>query len=219
MRRVDDFPPDVVRVLRERAGTRCSLCDRQTTGPHSKKSKVLNSGVAAHICAAQKNGPRFSVRQTSKFRRSAANGIWVCHSCSDIIDKDPAHYTAAVLRLAKNKHDRKIKAEHRGRPRADATAAVTRFVAEQRRVQQQQHAEEAAALQVRAEHQAWADAVINSLRLGPGNACRVPPEEEHHARWAIKRGLLSGMEWKSGLTVSLRQGSFSSGGDEDDDAP
>ncbi|MCC6336083.1 MAG: hypothetical protein IT380_19105 [Myxococcales bacterium] len=220
MRRSDDFPAEVARVLRERAGTRCSLCDRQTTGPHSSATKSLRSGVAAHICAAQKGGPRFNPRQSSAARRSAANGIWVCHACSDIIDKDVAAYPARDLRKAKSKHERKIKAEHRGAPRSTSTEeTVARLLAEQRQAGRRQQAAERAAQQALDAHQQWATAAIVALRQGPGNALNVAVEDEHHARWAIAKGLLTGSEWSSGLSVSLRQGFFAGGDDDHDDGP
>ncbi|MBL8918104.1 MAG: hypothetical protein JNJ54_04515 [Myxococcaceae bacterium] len=67
------------------------------------------------------------------------------------------------------------------------------------------------------DHQAWATAAIASLRAGPGNGLNVAAADEPHARWAIRHGMLTGMEWKSGLQVSLRQGPFSGGVEREDE--
>lgn len=217
MRRSDDFSESVVRTLFERAGTRCSLCDRQTNGPHSKRSKALRSGVAAHISAAQKGGPRFNPRQTPRARRSAANGIWVCHSCSDLIDKDPDDYSAKLLRDAKAKHERKIRSEHRGAARQRPQEEVLAFVRDSRREANERERLRAAAQREREEHQTWTDAAIASLRSGPGNAIRVATADETHARWAMAQGLLSGVDFKSGLNVTLRHGVIGPGSSRDDE--
>jgi hypothetical protein len=146
------------------------------------------------------------------------NGIWVCHSCSDIIDKDPERYTAAMLRLAKRRHEAKIKAEQLGKPRdSEALASLQRLVLEQIQAEQLRTAEKVAERKEHLDHRRWADAVIASLRAGGGNARLVPIGEEDHARWAIRRGMLAGMEWPNGLHVMLRQGPFE--GDDNEDVP
>ena len=76
-----------------------------TVRPHSDATQSLKIGVAAHICAASPGGPRFDPSQTEEDRKSIANAIWLCHSCSDLVDKDPEAYGADVLRGWKSAHE------------------------------------------------------------------------------------------------------------------
>ncbi len=68
-------------------------------------------GKAAHITAAAAGGPRYDPTQTSAERRSIHNGIWVCASCGDIIDRDEAEYPVEML------HQLKTAAEQLARDR------------------------------------------------------------------------------------------------------
>ncbi|WGR95801.1 hypothetical protein MTX26_08925 [Bradyrhizobium sp. ISRA443] len=45
-------------------------------------------GVAAHIRAAAPGGPRFDASQTPAERSSIRNALWLCGSCSILIDKN-----------------------------------------------------------------------------------------------------------------------------------
>ena len=58
----DDFKADVKDLLAKRVGMRCSNpnCRRPTSGPQDAPEKALNIGVAAHIAAASKGGPRYA---------------------------------------------------------------------------------------------------------------------------------------------------------------
>lgn len=58
-------------------------------------------GKAAHIKAAAAGGPRYDPTQTSAERRSIHNGIWLCASCGDIIDRDEAEYPVETLHQLK----------------------------------------------------------------------------------------------------------------------
>lgn len=95
----DNFPEKVIRTLQERAGNRCSNqnCACVTSGPHTNPDKASRIGVAAHITAAAKNGPRFDPTLSTEERSSIQNGIWLCQSCSRLIDVDPENYPVAVL--------------------------------------------------------------------------------------------------------------------------
>lgn len=103
----DNFSKEKNRVIAERAAYMCSNpeCRLLTSGPHSDENKSLKNGVAAHIYAASPKGPRFNPNQTKEERSGAVNGIWLCHSCSDLIDKDPTRYTVEVLHDWKRKHE------------------------------------------------------------------------------------------------------------------
>jgi len=95
----DDFPGDVKEVLARRAGMRCSNpnCRQPTSGPQQDPTKALNVGVAAHITAASRGGPRYDSRVGTGGRRSAENGIWLCQNCAKLVDNDPLTYTVELL--------------------------------------------------------------------------------------------------------------------------
>ena len=112
----DDFTNIVKTVIAQRAGYMCSRpeCRRLTIGPHDDPSKSLSIGVAAHICAASPGGPRFDPDQSPEDRKCPENGIWLCHNCSDIIDKNPSDYPPDLLRQWKTEHENLLK--HDGGP-------------------------------------------------------------------------------------------------------
>ena len=101
----DEFPASTKRNLALRAAYRCSLCRTLTVRPHSDNGRAVITGVAAHINAAALRGPRFDADQTSDERRAPSNGIWVCHNCSDLIDKDPAAFPPETLRGQRLQHE------------------------------------------------------------------------------------------------------------------
>jgi hypothetical protein len=106
----DDFPKATKRILAQRAGYLCSnpRCRKLTIRPHSEPEKSLSNGVAAHINAASKNGPRYDPGQSEEERSSINNAIWLCHDDSDIVDKDEKTYPAELLREWKEKHEKFI---------------------------------------------------------------------------------------------------------------
>lgn len=95
----DDFKGDAKDLLAKRAGMKCSNpnCRRTTSGPQEDPKKVLNVGVASHIAAASKRGPRYDAQMNSEERKSEANGIWLCQTCAKLVDNDPARYTVDLL--------------------------------------------------------------------------------------------------------------------------
>lgn len=99
----DNFTKDTRHTLALRVGTLCSnpSCNVPTCGPHSDELLPNNLGKAAHICAAAEGGPRYDASQTSAERRSIQNGIWLCASCADKIDRDPVRYPVGLLRTWK----------------------------------------------------------------------------------------------------------------------
>ena len=80
-------------------GFRCSNpnCRKLTCGANESPEKVTNIGVAAHIAAAAKGGPRYDECMTPDERKSLSNGIWLCQSCSKLIDVDETRYPTEVL--------------------------------------------------------------------------------------------------------------------------
>ncbi|TQK04745.1 hypothetical protein FBX97_3707 [Herbaspirillum sp. SJZ107] len=96
----DDFNQQTKDMLSKRAGAKCSNpgCRQPTSGPSSDDSKAVSIGVAAHIHAASEGGPRYEKFMSPEQRAHISNGIWLCQSCSKLIDVDPARYTVGVLK-------------------------------------------------------------------------------------------------------------------------
>ena len=86
----DDFDKETKDVLARRVGHRCSNpnCRKPTTGPQTVASKALNIGVAAHITAASKGGPRYDEALSPQERKSIDNAIHLCQNCGKLVDND-----------------------------------------------------------------------------------------------------------------------------------
>jgi len=112
-RQRDDFPQPVSRLLAERVGYRCSRqsCRHATVGAGQAATTVIRIGVAAHITAAARGGPRYDESLTPAERSSAENGIWLCQTCSRIIDRDTTRYTARLLQAWKADAERTAELE------------------------------------------------------------------------------------------------------------
>lgn len=112
----DDFPQKVKQVLAARVGFRCSNpdCRTSTTGPVTDPHRISSIGEAAHITAASPGGPRFDAGLSSRDRRSAPNGIWLCSTCARVVDEDTQRYTPHVLRSWKMDAER-FAAREKGR--------------------------------------------------------------------------------------------------------
>lgn len=95
----DDFSQKTKHLIANRAGVRCSNpdCRKPTSGANSNPDKIINIGVAAHICAAAEGGPRYDASMTPNQRKSSRNGIWLCQSCAKLIDSDELRYTKERL--------------------------------------------------------------------------------------------------------------------------
>lgn len=78
-----------------------------TVGPNLDKKKATNIGVAAHIKAAAPGGKRYDPTMTSEERRDITNGIWLCQSCSKLIDTDEQKYTVELLNSWKEMAEKK----------------------------------------------------------------------------------------------------------------
>ena len=91
----DEFPNTVKTVLAQRAAGRCSNpdCGAVTSGPGLDPDSAVNVGVAAHITAASRGGPRYDPALTPAERMAALNGIWLCQTCAKLIDTDVTRYT------------------------------------------------------------------------------------------------------------------------------
>jgi hypothetical protein len=97
--RRDNFSEATKRVLAARVGHHCSnpSCVGSTSGPALDEDRVVNIGVGAHIAAAAPGGKRYNATMTPADRSSASNGIWLCQSCSHLIDSDDDRYTVDLL--------------------------------------------------------------------------------------------------------------------------
>ncbi|MCX8980661.1 hypothetical protein NLN92_21910 [Citrobacter portucalensis] len=106
-----NFSKETIKKLAERAAFICSnpSCPRLTIGPSTDGNKSIKTGVAAHICAASPDGPRYDMSQSETERKSINNGIWLCATCSVLIDKNQGlDYPAPVLRKWKKDHENLI---------------------------------------------------------------------------------------------------------------
>jgi len=95
----DDFRSPVIRTIAQRAGYRCSnqTCLRPTIGPDGADDSA-SIGVAAHITAAAEGGPRYDPALTPEERAAAENGIWLCQTCSRLVDVDITSHSIELLR-------------------------------------------------------------------------------------------------------------------------
>lgn len=98
-KRRDDFSKKTIDTLAQRVTYCCSNpeCRKATIGPNVNKKKSTSIGVAAHIRAAAPGGPRYDSSMTPEERCDISNGIWLCQSCSKVIDADPERYSVETL--------------------------------------------------------------------------------------------------------------------------
>ena len=102
----DDFSDMTKIELLVRAANLCSRCHVFTVASTDAGDKKNSIGVAAHICAAA-SGPgakRYDASQTKVQRRHFDNGIWLCYSCSKLIDNEETFHTVAHLKEMKARH-------------------------------------------------------------------------------------------------------------------
>lgn len=98
----DDFSQATKDTLGKRVNYRCSQCGQQTAGPQTDPGKSVSIGVAAHITAAAKGGPRYNPSLTPEQRKSPNNGVWMCQNHGKLVDADESRYTVAELRRMKD---------------------------------------------------------------------------------------------------------------------
>jgi hypothetical protein len=109
----DDFKEKIKQTLAQRVNGHCSnpSCRTHTSAPQKNPAKAVNIGVAAHISAATRGGPRFDETMTTQQRSSIENGIWLCQNCAKLIDNDTLRFSS--LHLRKWKADAELEASER----------------------------------------------------------------------------------------------------------
>lgn len=99
----DDFTKPTKIRAHQRVAGRCSNPDcRAPTSAPVGETDFSNVGVGAHVHAASPGGPRYLATMTAADRRGFANIIWLCQTCSTIIDRDPKSYPAEKLQQWKS---------------------------------------------------------------------------------------------------------------------
>lgn len=98
----NEFSKAVKDKLFSRVGGFCSLCGCQTRAADSQPDGIISIGEAAHITAAEVNGPRFAPDISDEKRSGIENGIWLCANCHTIVDSDLEKYTVQKLLQIKN---------------------------------------------------------------------------------------------------------------------
>ncbi|MDD2723850.1 MAG: hypothetical protein PHH59_07480 [Methylovulum sp.] len=105
----DDFADKTKKTLAERVAWRCSWpgCKEITIGPNSTDAtKSINNGIAAHIHAAAKHGPRYREDMSAENRKHISNGIWMCRKHGNLIDADFEIYSSETLMSWKREAER-----------------------------------------------------------------------------------------------------------------
>ncbi|TNH79693.1 tetratricopeptide repeat protein [Aeromonas sobria] len=110
----DNFLKNTINTLRERVNYFCSnpSCKISTVSVHSSNEKTTITGIAAHICAASENGPRYDKKMTTADRISITNGIWLCCNCATMIDKDHLKYSVDTLISWKKEAEKRVLDNH-----------------------------------------------------------------------------------------------------------
>jgi hypothetical protein len=105
----DDFLSSTKELIAKRSGYICAYpgCKRMTiAGSNDRASGLTVTGIAAHITAASKKGPRYDPDMSHDERASENNGIWTCQIHGKFIDDNPSNCTVAELRRWKNQHEK-----------------------------------------------------------------------------------------------------------------
>jgi AAA domain len=104
----DNFSPGTIDLLAKRAGYMCAFpgCRRLTVGPsEDRATETTMVGVAAHITAASKRGPRYDPSLSSAERSSERNGVWMCQTHGKLIDDNPSKHSVEEISRWKKQHE------------------------------------------------------------------------------------------------------------------
>ena len=126
----DNFTKRTIDILAKRVGFLCSnpSCRKHTVGPHNKVDKSTSTGIAAHITAASIGGPRYDDKLSQEERVHIDNAIWLCSSCSSLIDKDEKSYTIELLKEWKTNAEGKIREAIQGKLVEEKTSPQTPYL-------------------------------------------------------------------------------------------
>ena len=106
----DNFATTVVVAISRRAAFICSnpACRRLTLSPsESDPAQSIYVGVASHISAAAAGGPRYDPKSTPAQRSAIDNAIYLCTTCSVMIDKNGgSDFPVSLLLSWKEQHER-----------------------------------------------------------------------------------------------------------------
>lgn len=106
----DDFTLPTIELLAKRAAFICSNPDCRVLTISASLVDPLGKvfiGVAAHITASRKGAARYDPNLSHELRKDISNGIFLCGSCSIMIDKNHgADYSGALLKEWKLKHEK-----------------------------------------------------------------------------------------------------------------
>jgi hypothetical protein len=109
----DDFTRKVKDIIAKRASFICSNPDCRSLAlcpSEQDPEKFIYIGKVAHITAAAENGPRYDPPLTPGQRVSIANGIFLCSSCADMIDKNMGlDFSAELLGDWRRDHEKWVK--------------------------------------------------------------------------------------------------------------
>lgn len=122
----DDFPENIKNTLAKRVAFICSnpACNMSTIGPNSNANSTTSIGVAAHITAASPGGKRYDHSANTEKRASIENAIWLCQSCSKLIDSDESKYSIKLL------NEWKLRAENKAAERLNKQIGIDHMFAQ-----------------------------------------------------------------------------------------
>lgn len=113
----EEFTDTTKREIADRAGHECSFptCTNRVTSFDSVTNSTINTGEAAHIYSAAKNGPRGQGGLNPEELRHPGNGILLCRTHAKIIDhKKGATYPPETLLSYKDLQEARITKEVQG---------------------------------------------------------------------------------------------------------
>jgi len=93
-----NFKKADVNELARQSGFQCSnpSCRRPTVGSDGE-GRSASIGVAAHITVASVGGPRYDPNISETEIPLINNGIWLCQTCSRLIDVDVTSHSTDFL--------------------------------------------------------------------------------------------------------------------------
>ncbi|MGX7006172.1 hypothetical protein [Caballeronia sp. KNU42] len=104
----DEFSETAKDLIAKRSGYICAYpgCRRMTVAvSDDRKSGLTMTGVAAHITAAGRGGPRYDANMRHDERSSERNGIWTCQIHGKLIDDNPSKCSVEELHRWKAQHE------------------------------------------------------------------------------------------------------------------